>query len=398
MRTGELLTRRSVRVGIAAAGLFVCLTAVFAQSAPRGAASTRTELRAPSIPYRIAHGLNDFMSFYVAGKLCGSSDLYRPMRGLGEELKATGYFDIHTPVVRLPYFALAMAPLSRLPYRTAYTVFQALSILSIIAFVMMQPAGRERTRAVVLCVTSFPLLLSLGLGQDVPFVVLFVAVFLRYWDEKPEIAGAALALCSLKYHLFPFMALVVILRGNRRLVVSLTVSLTILLAISFAIEGPNWPREYIAQLMTPWDVPDHMPNIRPMVLSSAHPLVYGAMLSVVVGIVATIALVRCRENLMLCTAIALAAGILATYHVFLQDCAILLPPLVGVWNSRSHAVLIWLAWAVLMPLAYVLRAVEAGPTFLIQALLFAFLVAAAVAGKRTLEDEMAGRVPAPVAA
>jgi Glycosyltransferase family 87 len=368
----------AMRLRIIAAVLLVCVTACAGTTS--GTARSGAENLGPPIPYRITHGLNDFMSFYAAGKLCGTRDLYTPMSAIREEWNATGYYGMHIPVVRLPFFALMMAPFSRLPYRTAYAVFQALSVLSIVAFIWMQGRAQERARGLMVCVTSFPLLLSVGLGQDVTFVMLLVAVFLRYWDEKPEVAGVALALCTIKYHLFPFMAVVVLLRRNRRLVASLLASLAVLAVLSFAVAGPSWPSQYVAQITRSWDVPDHMPNVRAVLLGTSHPLLYNCLLCVIVSALASSAAVRWRKNLPLCTAIALAAGILVTYHVFLQDCAILIPPLVEIWRSRTNAFLVGCALALLTPLAYVLRAVEVNPTYLIQFLLFALVGAAALWG------------------
>lgn len=358
------------------------------KNAARAPSAPQVAPTAPvSIGHRIAYGLNDFMSFYAAAKLCGTRDLYVPESALKEEQKATGYFGSTIPIVRLPYFAIMLSPLSHFPYRTAYIIFQALSIISILVFIAMQRTMDGRARALLVCLTCFPLILSVCLGQDVTFVVLLTAVFMRYWDSKPGLAGVALALCTVKYHLFLFMPLVLLLHWRRRLAAALAVALAALAAVSFAVAGAAWPQEYVKQIRRSWDVPTIMPNIRALLLGTERPLPYCAILSIIVSLVAITALVRCRRSLPLCTAIALTAGVLVSYHVYVQDCAVLVPPLLALWNSRTKKVLVGLVWALLAPVPYLLRMTGGDLTYLIQFCLLAFIVSGAVLGQLSIQGE-----------
>jgi Glycosyltransferase family 87 len=341
----------------------------------------------PSVVHRIAYGLNDFMAWYAIAKLCGTRDLYTPDSALKEELKATGYYGPSLLSVRLPYYALILSPLARLPYRVAYAVFQALSMAAIFAFIGVQQSLDGRMRALLVCLTSLPLVLTLLLGQDVTFVMLLIAVFLRHWDSNPRVAGAALALCTLKYHLFPFMALVVVLHFRRRMFASLGLAIASLAALSFAVAGPAWPQQYVKLLRGSFDAPIHMPNINAMLLGTEHRLLYGIILSVIVSVVAITALIRCRRDLPLCIAIALMAGILISIRVHVQDCAILLPPLLALWNNRTNKVMIGLVWALLAPVPYLFRMLDGDLTHLIQFCFMAFIAVAAVLGARAISEE-----------
>jgi Glycosyltransferase family 87 len=385
------------------AGAIVCCTGLLGQSpkqeptkspavsasgeAQRIAAIFRTAAGTPSVMHRLAYGLNDFMSLYAAAKLCGSRDLYTPVSALNEELKATGYYGSTLLVVRLPYYALILSPFAHLPYRIAYTVFQALSIATIFVFIGMQSSLDGRMRALLVCLTSFPLILSVIVGQDVTFLMLLIAVFMRCWDTKPGIAGVALALCTLKYQLFPFVPLVLLFHWRRRLAASLALAIASLAALSFAVAGPAWPKQYITEVLGSWDDPTHMPNVKALLLGTEHPLLYCIILSVIVSLVAITALVRCRRNLPLCLAIALMAGILISIRVHVQDCAILLPPLLALWNNRTNKVMMGLVWALLAPVPYLFRMLDGNFTYLIQFCFIAFIAVAAVLGAGAIREE-----------
>ena len=380
-----------IRTGIMLAAL--CASAVCAPkpSDEHTPVTNRPPITSPkgtlSIPHRIEYGLNDFMHFYAAGKLCGTRDLYTPQRALQEEMKATGYYGPTLLVVRLPYFALLLSPFAHLPYRIAYIAFQALSILAVFAFIGMQSNWDERMRALVVCFTSFPLILSICLGQDITFVMLLIAVLMRYWDAKPGLAGVALAFCTVKYNLFLFMPLVLLLHWRRRLAISLLITGSALAVVSFAVAGPTWPQQYIEQLRSSSDVPTVMPNIRALLLGTQHPVLYSILASAVVSVFAILALVRCRHNLPLCTAIALTAGILVTLRVHVQDCAILVPLLLLLWNNRSRKVIVGLVWALLMPVPYVFRLMNGDLAGSIQFLLLLFIASAAILGSSAITVE-----------
>ena len=324
---------------------------------------------------RIVLGVNDFMSFYAAGRLCGSRDLYNPAATFKQEMMATGYFEPNTPMVRLPYFALIMSPLARLPYRTAYGIFQALSILSVIAVVLMQATLTGRIRAILAILMSYPLLLAICLAQDITFVMLLLVLVMRFWNSKPSLAGVALAICTVKYHLLLFMPLVLLLHWRPRLAKSFAITLISLTVASFAVAGVGWPVHYVNQLRSPWDVPIHMPNIRALVLGTAHPVLYGIVLSGMVAITVIVGLIRCRGNFPLCVSIALSGSILVSPHVFVQDCAILIPSLLALWSYGTTTVISVPLWTLLVPVPYFLRTLDDGFTCLIQVCLFSFIAA-----------------------
>jgi len=86
---------------------------------------------------------------------------------------------------RLPFYAFALKPLGRLPYPVSYRIFQGISLLAYVGFmifflsaILTMPSGRR-------CSVAVADQLSLG-GQDLALVLLFAGLFVacadRGWD------------------------------------------------------------------------------------------------------------------------------------------------------------------------------------------------------------------------
>jgi Glycosyltransferase family 87 len=277
-----------------------------------------------------------------------------------------------------PWFAGLLCrrplPLSRLPYRRAYAIFQAFSALAVLTYIFVAESS-DRTRAILACALSLPLFGCFLNGQDVTFVMLFLAVALRYGDSKPALAGVALACCSLKYHIFLFLPIAVVAAWRRRLVTALFITESLLFAVSFIVAGPAWPLQYLRQLRSNWETPELMPNLRALTLHLAHPVASLLLLVVVVSVITVAAIVRCRENHAASLAIAVAAGLLITPHAYVPDCAILIPPLVALLRTTTNVWLTFAAWCLLLPSPYILRLAGTSLTYSLQFLLVGFIAA-----------------------
>src|SRR5262245_17924073 len=82
-------------------------------------------------------GVNDFISFYTGARLAGTSDLYSPERNIQVQNAAAGWSSRNMLYCRLPYYAALLRPLGRLPYAVAYRIWETISLLTLIAFVLL---------------------------------------------------------------------------------------------------------------------------------------------------------------------------------------------------------------------------------------------------------------------
>ena len=281
-------------------------------------------------------GRNDFLSFYSGARLAGTARLYdapaaRRIQAdaIGESFPAVGY-------TRLPYFALLLKPLAALPYRAAYAVWLCCSAAAFIGFALLWPAGARKWP--LLC-WSLPAWVALFNGQDVGFLLLFVAAAAALSRRGRDFAaGAALALCAAKFHLFLLLPVVVVAQRRWNMLAGTATGGAVLAALSFAAAGPAWPRQYLADLADPTlDAGlTHMPGLRAFyggIPGAGY--IQAAILLALAALVWLIA--RRHKSFEQPLAIALAAGISGAFHAYLADCALLLPAILTLW-PRGRAV------------------------------------------------------------
>lgn len=282
-----------------------------------------------------ATGRNDFLALYAGGQLAGTSGLYDSNRVREVQLHAIGEWGPSLRFSRLPYYALLLKPLMLLPYRISYLIWEVLSVLALLGFALLWPSEDQRTKWLVCC-WSLPAFVALLGGQDVSFLLLWIALSIRaHQKDKPATAGALLALCASKYHLMILVPVVIVAQRRWRIAAGAAAMGGALLAISFAVAGPAWPLQYYAVLTDP---NIHvgiisMPNIHALVAStpSARFLEVFASTAIVVVVFSAS---RRHSSFEWALAIALAAGLLVSFHSYLMDCAILLPALILILQAR----------------------------------------------------------------
>jgi hypothetical protein len=275
-----------------------------------------------------ATGRNDFLSFYAGATLAGTADLYDPAK-IGEiQLRATGETGDSQRFIRLPCYAAFLKPISRLPYRSAYLVWELLSASALVAGFALWPGPAAQTKWLTACWT-LPLFVALFNGQDNALVWFWLALSARLLRRRlPLAAGLALAMAASKYHLMAIVPIVVLAQKRWRFAAGATLGLAALLAISFAVAGWDWPRHYLAVIRDPALVPDmsHSPTLYALFPS----LPYGTLLEAAVMVVLAAAVYRLSvldKSFEGPLGIALAAGILVSLHSWLADCILLLPAL-----------------------------------------------------------------------
>ena len=311
---------------------------------------------------RVWAGHNDFMAFYTGGLLAGTPHLYSSSanRAVDEQL---GYGMPAVQYLRLPYYAALLKPLTRLPFHTAYLVFQSLCIAAAGLFLTL---GRRRCRPLPwFALISIPVLTGFANGQDV-VIVLALSAAAVYLDqaERPGLAGLCLALCTLKFHLFIFTPIAVLLHRKWRFAASAALGIAVELAASFVIAGWRWPLQYEEFLRNPelHPVPYVLPNISGLA-SNVVPLEIALTLAV-----GALTLVMCRRAKSFPAAFTLCifAGVLTAGHSYIQDCALLL--LIPLFIEPESSFVRQLSIVLLTPFPYFLLMAE-GPWGLITPLL-----------------------------
>ena len=272
-----------------------------------------------------ARGVNDFISLYAGARLAGTANLYDTERNIGVQNAAAGWSSSNMLFCRLPYYATLLWPLGQLPYATAYRIWEALSLLTMIAFALLWPIPDRKT-TILACCWSVPVFTVLAGGQDVGYLLLWVALVVRLMRSgRVFAAGFVLALCAAKFHLFLMVPIWIAAQRRWRLGVGLLSGGAMLLAFSFATGGIDWPERYARFLLDPKTNPNlaDMPNLHAMLagVASAGWLEMLGAVSVAAGVWTAARNADFDYGL----AVMLAGGLLTGRHTYLADCALLVP-------------------------------------------------------------------------
>lgn len=284
-------------------------------------------------------GRNDFIMLYTGGRLAGSSALYEPAAVIETQSRELGFYGKTLMFNRLPYVALLMWPLGQLPYSIAYACWEVCSLIALAGSVLVWDRKQRLTMCFVMC-WSLPVFVGLFNGQDVAFLLLYLAIV--FWcvrAGKEFLGGLALSLCAAKFHFFLLAPLVLVGQKRWRLVLGLALGGCVLAALSFLAAGPDWPDRYWSLIGNPAiDASvEHMPSFRALFLRyPGRGWLELAASAVVAGSIWLIA-VRTRR-FEAAMAAAVAAGILTGHHAYVHDCALLAPALVSGWESQDRLV------------------------------------------------------------
>jgi hypothetical protein len=306
-------------------------------------------LWAAALPWqRVWAGHNDFMQLYAGGRLAGTSELYSSdaNRTIGEQL---GYWMPAVQFVRPPYYAALLKPLAKLPYHAAYLVFQSVCLAAALAFAFV---SRKRSRAVPwLVLISIPVLTSFANGQDV-MIVLALGAAAVYLDEaeRPWLAGLCLALCTIKFHLFVFTPVALVMHRKWRFAASAAVGVALELAASFAVAGWRWPLQYAEFLRNP--VLHPTPYVPPNISGIAGHLVSLEIALTLAAGALTVYLCRRVRSFPAAFTLCIFAGLLVARHSYIQDCALLL--LVPLFVEPESNLVRQLSMVQLTPFPYIL--------------------------------------------
>ena len=272
---------------------------------------------------RLLLGRNDFIQLYAGAELMGTPELYSREAVERVQREQAGMQSEYIYFLRLPFYAFFLRPLAYLPYRTAYFLFQGMSLLCFFWFLWkFVPDYRPLAAFASL---SIPLYATLQNAQDTALVLFLLALSIILVRRNLDFwSGVVLSLCAIKFHLVALIPLILILQRRWRILSGGVVGGGALAILSFAVGGMDWPKRYLAALNGQNPHPEYMPNLHGLwiLLGRADVPVEAILHAAVVAAVAYLALKSADYELAF--AFAVIGSLLVSFHSYTQDCLPLL--------------------------------------------------------------------------
>jgi len=322
---------------------------------------------------RALRGQNDFVSFYAGAKLAATPDLYSRPANLAVIRSLLGFEMEGTTYIRPPFYARMLRPLAALPYRPAWAIFFLANLVSVLWFVAR--FSRECPALPFFASMSIPLLTPLMNGQDTPFLLAILgAAILLFRKNRDFTAGLVLSLCALKFHLFLFLALLLVIKKRWRAIQGGVCGLAVLTLASLGQIRP-----WINALRDPWISPDpqNLPNLHGLILT-----LHGAFwIEVLIGASIALFYIFCASktaHFEFLIAVSLVCGLLTSFHSGPADDVLLIPVFVLVIASSAAPFLRALSALILTPIPYLMGLAGSPWSIALPALLIVWLIAAQV--------------------
>lgn len=162
----------------------------------------------------------DFIAYWAAGQcLVRGQNPYDAATVFALQ-KSVGLQQRKPQIMRNPPSALILTlPLGLMDAKPAILLWSLAIIASIVISIRLIWIlhGRRSDRLHLIGYTFAPVLMCVPTGQTSAFILLGMALFLYWHERRPLLAGAALALCALKPHLFfPFWLVLLVWSLNRK--------------------------------------------------------------------------------------------------------------------------------------------------------------------------------------
>jgi hypothetical protein len=292
---------------------------------------------------------SDFAVFYAGGILLGTPDLYSAPAAQAIQTREMGCTTQSAIFIRLPYFAALMRPWAQLPFWPAFALWRLANVVAVAVFIWLWPAPREWS--LLACAWSLPLAYAVTNGQDVGFLLMWLAVAAALLKRDAAFpAGLALAMCAAKFHLFVLLPMLFEVR-LRKLCYGFAAGAAVLLALCFAVGGRGWPREFMAAAT------DSRIDAAPNLLFNARGIAHGSVavqIAISALVLASAFYVFRRGDLWYRLASALTGGLLLSHHNTISDAALLIPVALILAFHASAGVTKLLAVFLVSPIAYIL--------------------------------------------
>jgi hypothetical protein len=194
---------------------------------------------------------HDFLNIYTGASLAREgrfADLHDPEVQLARERRIFPQLPSLVPFVRPAFYAAFLMPLALLPYGTAFVVWiavQSALLLACWAWIWR----RFGADALVFAALFLPCPLGIASGQDcVMMLALFILAFELAERSRWFVAGAALALMLMKFHLILLWPVALLVQRRWRMLAGFCATVLALLGICIALGGIGFLRVYAALL------------------------------------------------------------------------------------------------------------------------------------------------------
>ncbi len=328
---------------------------------------------------RVLKGQNDFVAFYAGAKLAGTPDLYSRTANIATIQTTLGFSMVGTTYLRPPFYAVLLKPLAALPYRTAYAIFFGSLLVSILWFILR--FSKECPELPFFAALGVPLLIPLCNGQDTPFLLVILGVSILLLRRNSDfLAGLVLSLCALKFHLFLFLPILLVLKRKWRILGGGACGSLALTALGLFGAGAESIRQWVGVLRDPWISPDpeSLPNLHGLVLTLRGDIRLELLLAAAVGLM-FFWITRKTDNFEFLLAVSLVCGLLTSFHSGTADDILLFPVFVLALGSSSNAVFRSLSAVVLTPIPYLMGFAGSPYSIVLPLLLVTWLTVAGVA-------------------
>ncbi|WP_031500136.1 glycosyltransferase family 87 protein [Bryobacter aggregatus] len=284
---------------------------------------------------RAWRGENDFVQLYTGATLVGTPGLYSRAENLAVVQQVLGLQMESVVYTRPPFYAALLKPLALLPYRAAYAVFSLASIASVIWFVVR--FSRECPSLPIFMAMSIPVLTAICGGQDTPFLLAILgASLLLTRSDRDFLAGLVLSLVAIKFHLFLFVPLLLLVKKRWWILGGATTGSLALTGLGICVAGVDSILNYANVLHDPWInfSATMMPNLHGLVtVLQAGPTLEMFLVALVLAAISW--MLWSSSNYEFLFAASLVCGLLVSFHSGVADEIILLPVFVSVVKTTS---------------------------------------------------------------
>jgi len=300
----------------------------------------------------VARGTGDFQGIYSGAELVGTGTLYEP--AALAELHSRVFGEPHPSLapVRIPAYYVFLRPFTWLDYPAAAVAWKVLMLLLLAGAIALQQAPRVATMGISACGAT---LMSLGQGQDLPLMLFALALFLRWRELSPGLAGMALCVAAVaKPHLVILLPLTLVVFAEWKILRSFAAGCAVAAGICFWTEGPRWLGAWLGAALNAGVNPREqvMPNLHGLAVAVGG----GAAVEWIGAMIVTTMVVIGARNITPQGSffLALLGSFLISHHAYAQDVLILAPGLSTlVWSTHLDSARAAALW-VLSPLPFFL--------------------------------------------
>ncbi len=234
-------------------------------------------------------------------------------------------------------------------FKSALLVTAVSILFLVVAQVTTSRNPHSFAKNLILMFTFYPVILSIYNTQISLILAAIVGlIFLCQYKRKYQISGLLCALLLIKPQfviICPFLLMVS--KDRLRFLAGLTVGVSVLMIFGMFYLGTQHISEYVKFLMATENVENGTNILRLSSFQAVSDLPYSLMLNIVAGLTYFLIFARNYKKIPqdIQTLLIVVAGILFSWHTFVYDFAILIFPILALWESGKHR-LFWLLHSV----------------------------------------------------